>query len=313
MPTTPPPNSTPTPLDSLPPALPPGTRLGNYEILERLGAGGMGEVFRAKDTRLDRIVAIKTISLDRHSHPETLTRFEREARSACALNHPNIVTIYELGLVDGTHYIAMEMVEGETLRTLLAAGPMPFRKAIAIAAQVADGLAKAHKMGIVHRDLKPENLMVSPDGTAKVLDFGLAKPCNIKESIDPLAPTALTQEGSVMGTIGYMSPEQAMGGEVDFRSDQFSLGSVLYEMVTGAPAFQRKTYAETTAAILRDQPGRLGAQNGAGAGAFCLDRRALSGQRRGSEICVEPRLGTRSGGCARPSRRRARTFFRPAT
>jgi predicted ATPase len=258
MPTPPPPTSaTPTPPDALPPTLPPGTRLGNYEILDRLGVGGMGEVFRAKDTRLDRIVAIKTISLDRHSHPEALTRFEREARSACALNHPNIVTIYELGLVDETHYIAMEMVEGETVRTLLAAGPMPFRKAIAIAAQIADGLAKAHKMGIVHRDLKPENLMVSPDGTAKVLDFGLAKPSDLKGTQDPPAPTALTLEGSVMGTVGYMSPEQAMGGEVDFRSDQFSLGSVLYEMVTGTPAFQRKTYAETMAAILRDQPERL--------------------------------------------------------
>ncbi len=155
--------------------LSPGTRFGSYEILQRLGAGGMGEVYRAKDTRLDREVAIKTLSLDRGSQPEALSRFEQEARSACALNHPNIVTIYELGHVNGTRYIAMELVDGETVRELLASGPIPFRKSVAIAAQIADALAKAHEIGIIHRDLKPENLMVSGDGTAKVLDFGLAK------------------------------------------------------------------------------------------------------------------------------------------
>ena len=247
-----------------PSTLSPGTRLGNYEILQRLGGGGMGEVFRAKDTRLDRIVAIKTISLDYHSQPEALTRFEREARSACALNHPNIVTIYELGHVDGTHFIAMELVEGETLRQLLAAGPIPFRKAVIIGAQIADALAKAHEIGIVHRDLKPENLMVSADGTAKVLDFGLAKPPVVKGARDSSsssnATTTITEEGTVMGTIGYMSPEQTRGSEVDFRSDQFSLGSVLYEMVSGTPAFQKPSHAETTAAILRDDPTRLGAR-----------------------------------------------------
>ena len=245
-----------------PSQLSPGSRLGNYEILERLGGGGMGEVFRAKDTRLDRIVAIKTISLDYHSQPEALTRFEREARSACALNHPNIVTIYELGHVDGTHFIAMELVEGETVRQLLAAGPIPFRKAVIIGAQIADALAKAHEIGIVHRDLKPENLMVSADGTAKVLDFGLAKPPDIKGARDSSsnATTTITEEGTVMGTIGYMSPEQTRGSEVDFRSDQFSLGSVLYEMVSGTPAFQKPSHAETTAAILRDDPTRLGAK-----------------------------------------------------
>src|SRR5208283_3268942 len=160
---------------SVPSTLLPGTRFGNYEILQRLGAGGMGEVYRAKDSRLDREVAIKTVSLNHCSLPEALSRFEREARSACSLNHPNIVTIYELGHVNGTHYIAMELVDGETLRELLESGPMPFRKAVAIAAQIADALAKAHEIGIVHRDLKPENLMVSGDGTSKVLDFGLAK------------------------------------------------------------------------------------------------------------------------------------------
>ena len=220
----------------------------------------MGEVFRAKDTRLDRDVAIKTISPDHYSQPEALARFEREARSACALSHPNIVTIYELGHANGTHYIAMELVEGETVRTLLANGPIPFRQAVVIAAQVADALAKAHEIGVVHRDLKPENLMVTGDGTAKVLDFGLAKLPEAKSARDSDASTTITREGTVMGTVGYMSPEQMVGGELDFRSDQFSLGAILYEMVTGVPAFQKKTHAETTAAILRDDPERLAAK-----------------------------------------------------
>jgi predicted ATPase len=230
-------------------------RFGSYEILQRLGAGGMGEVYRAKDTRLDREVAIKTVSVSRHSGPETLSRFEREARSASALNHPNIVTIYELGQVEGKHYIAMELVAGKTLRELLDSGPVPFRKAITFAAQIADALAKAHEVGIVHRDLKPENLMVSGEGVAKVLDFGLAK---LLTTSGPrgsdIATNTMTQFGMVMGTVGYMSPEQATGSEVDFRSDQFSFGSVLYEMVTGAPVFRKNTDAETLAAILRDEP-----------------------------------------------------------
>ncbi len=245
---------------SQPSALLPGTRFGNYEILQRLGAGGMGVVYRAKDTRLEREVAIKTLSLEHGSHPDALSRFEQEARAACALNHPSIVTVYELGYVDGTRYIAMELVTGETLRELLASGPIPFRRAVAIAAQIADALDKAHAIGIVHRDLKPENLMVSGDATAKILDFGLAKLQRVQPVRDSDDSTAITERGTVMGTVGYMSPEQATGGEVDFRSDQFSLGSVLYEMVTGFPAFRKKTYAETTAAILRDEPERLGSR-----------------------------------------------------
>ena len=240
--------------------LSPGTRFGSYEILQRLGAGGMGEVYRARDTRLEREVAIKTLSLERCSQPEALSRFEQEARSACALNHPNIVTIYELGQVNGTRFIAMELVTGQTLRELLTCGPIPFRKAVAIAAQIADALAKAHAVGIVHRDLKPENLMVSGDATAKILDFGLAKLLGVNDTPDSDAETVLTELGTVMGTVGYMSPEQATGGEVDFRSDQFSFGSVLYEMVTGFAAFRKKTHAETMAAILRDDPESLGSR-----------------------------------------------------
>ncbi len=243
--------------DSVPSALSPGTRFGAYEILEQLGAGGMGEVYRARDTRLGREVAIKTVSLHHNSQPEALTRFELEARSASALNHPNIVTIYELGCVDNTHFIAMELVCGETVRQLLASGPIPFRKAIAIAAQVADALARAHEIGIVHRDLKPDNLMVSVDGAAKVLDFGLAKLLALEPSPDADASTSISKDEAVMGTLGYMSPEQANGSKLDFRSDQFSFGSVLYEMVTGVPAFQKETAAETAAAILRDEPERI--------------------------------------------------------
>jgi predicted ATPase len=237
-----------------------GTRFGNYQILQLLGAGGMGEVYRARDTLLDREVAIKTLSLDRCSQPEALSRFEQEARSACALNHPNIVTIYELGQVNGTRYISMELVIGETVRDLLASGPIPFRKAVAIAAQIADALAKAHAIGIVHRDLKPENLMVSGDAIAKILDFGLAKLRGVSPPQASDASTNITEHGTVLGTIGYMSPEQATGSDVDFHSDQFSFGSVLYEMVTGFPAFRKKTHAETTAAILRDGPESLGSR-----------------------------------------------------
>ena len=260
--------------------LSPGTRFGSYEILERLGAGGMGEVYRARDIRLEREVAIKTLSLERCSQPEALARFEQEARSASALSHPNIVTIFELGHVNETRYIAMELVAGQTLRELLEAGPIPFRDAVAISAQVADALAKAHEVGIVHRDLKPENLMVSGESLAKILDFGLAKllAVNGTKGSDASKSTNITEQGTVMGTVGYMSPEQTIGSDVDFRTDQFSFGAVLYEMVTGAAAFRKKTHAETMAAILRDEPERFGARMQVPP-PFCLDRRKVSGER----------------------------------
>jgi predicted ATPase len=237
--------------------LSPGTRFGNYEVLSRLGAGGMGEVYRARDTRLDRDVAIKILSMEQCCRPDALARFEREARAACTLNHPNIVTIYEIGEVNDTRFIAMELVDGETLREHLRSGPIPFRNAVAIAAQIANALAKAHEIGLVHRDLKPENLMITDDAVVKILDFGLAK-LRVQSPVqDPNATiSAITGNGVVMGTIGYMSPEQATGSELDFRSDQFSFGSVLYEMVTGFPAFRRNTHAESMAAVLRDEPDR---------------------------------------------------------
>src|SRR5207247_1844634 len=232
-----------------------GTRFGRYEILSPLGAGGMGEVYRARDTRLGRDLAIKILSSKLSPGKQDFERFEREACSASALNHPNIVTIFELGQVDTTYYIAMELVEGELLRDMLTGGPIPLQKAIPIATQTADGLAKAHEAGVVHRDLKPENLMISRDGFVKILDFGLAKLAAFDElSNAETLNVSLTQVGTILGTIEYMSPEQANGLPVDFRSDQFSFGSVLYEMVTGKPAFRRHSKAETLAAILRDNP-----------------------------------------------------------
>jgi predicted ATPase len=240
-----------------------GTKLGPYEIVAPLGAGGMGEVYRAKDTRLGRDVAIKLLPAAFSANSDRLHRFEQEARSASALNHPNIVTIYELGQDGSTHYIAMELVEGNTLRELLASGLLPMRKAIEIAAQVAAGLTKAHEAGITHRDLKPENLMVSHDGLVKILDFGLAKLASPSEERSDMCITStlLTPSGLLLGTVGYMSPEQVGGRPPDFRSDQFSFGLVLYEIVTGKRAFQRSTAAETLVAILREQAEPIGVQN----------------------------------------------------
>jgi predicted ATPase/serine/threonine protein kinase len=235
-----------------------GSTVSHYRVIEKLGGGGMGVVYKAEDTDLGRFVALKFLPEDVAHDPQALSRFQREAKAASALNHPNIVTIYELGHVNGTHYIAMEMICGETLRDLIASGPLPFRKGIAIATQIADALARAHETGLVHRDLKPENLMVAHDGTVKILDFGLAKLRDLPpDSESSTRVGSLTDPGTVMGTVGYMSPEQANGGTVDFRSDQFSFGAVLYEMVNGYPAFQGRGKAEIMAAILRDRPERL--------------------------------------------------------
>src|SRR5271168_1022361 len=243
--------------------LAPGSKLGCFEIIAPLGAGGMGEVYRAKDPRLDRTVAIKLLPAAFSENRDRLQRFEQEARSASALNHPNIVTIYELGQDGSSHYIVMELVEGRTLRELLNSGLLPMRKTIEIAAQIADGLTKAHEAGIMHRDLKPENVMVSEDGFVKILDFGLAKvtsPSGERPEIGSTT-TALTDSGIVVGTVGYMSPEQVGGKPLDFRSDQFSFGLILYEMVTGKRAFRGNTAAETLVAILREKAEPIGAQN----------------------------------------------------
>ncbi|HTO87138.1 MAG TPA: protein kinase [Thermoanaerobaculia bacterium] len=241
-----------------------GSRLGPYEILAPLGVGGMGEVYRAQDTRLGREVAVKVLPAELSSDASRLKRFEKEARSVSALNHPNIVTIYDIGTVDSIPYIAMERVEGSTLREMLFGGPLPIRKLLQIAPQIAEGIAKAHEAGIVHRDLKPENVMVSRQGIVKILDFGLAKLIAGGLGIDgdgALPTTTGTRPGVVMGTVGYMSPEQASAGAVDYRSDQFSMGSILYEMATGKRAFQKKTGVETLAAVLNEEPEPIGQVN----------------------------------------------------
>jgi dipeptidyl aminopeptidase/acylaminoacyl peptidase/predicted Ser/Thr protein kinase len=235
-----------------------GTKLGSYEITSPLGAGGMGEVYRAKDARLGREVAIKVLPEALAGDPDRRQRFELEARAASALNHPNILTVYDVGEAGGAVYLAMELIEGRTLRELVASGePLATKKLLDVAVQTAEGLAKAHSAGIVHRDLKPENLMVSKDGFVKILDFGLAKLIEAPTQDESVAPTAVaspTEPGTVMGTAGYMSPEQASGQPVDFHSDQFTLGAILYEMATGKRAFQRKTGAETLTAIIREEP-----------------------------------------------------------
>jgi len=245
-----------------PPKLPLNHVIGHYKLVEEAGRGGMGVVYKAEDTRLHRFVALKILPEQIGEDSLALSRFRREAEAASALNHPNIVTIYEIGQDGSTHYIAMELVEGKTLRELLVSSLLPIRKAIEIAAQIAEGLAKAHEAGIAHRDLKPENLMVSHDGFVKILDFGLAKLASTSGELSDMntLSASQTQPGLVLGTLGYMSPEQASGRRQDFRSDQFSFGLVLYEMVTGKRAFQRSTAAETLVAILREQAEPIGVQ-----------------------------------------------------
>jgi serine/threonine protein kinase len=227
-------------------------------VIDRLGAGGMGEVYRARDTRLGRTVALKVLRTG--ADAELLHRLDREARAASALNHPNIVHIYDVGEAAGhagAHYVVMECVEGETLRRRLKRGALPIPEVLDLAAQASDGLAKAHRAGIIHRDLKPENLMVTPDGLLKILDFGLAKvvvaPLSDLDARETLTRHG-TQAGMLLGTLEYMSPEQASGRPLDHRTDQFSLGLILYEMASGRPAFRRDTPAQVLAAVIERDP-----------------------------------------------------------
>src|SRR5215813_14145781 len=221
--------------------LAPGTKLGPYEIQASIGAGGMGEVYRAQDARLHRTVAIKVLPASYSADRDRLQRFAQEARSAAALNHPNILSIFDIGDEQGAPYIVSELLEGQTLRERLRNGPLPSRKAIDYSLQVARGLAAAHEKGIVHRDLKPENLFITNDERVKILDFGLAKLTRPESPAgDHDAPTAQvgTEPGVVIGTAGYMSPEQVRGQETDHRSDIFAFGVILYEMLTGRRAFR---------------------------------------------------------------------------
>ncbi len=235
-----------------------GDRLGPYEVRELLGSGGMGEVYRARDARLGRDIAIKVLPARSAQDPARLRLFEQEARAASALNHPNIVTVHDVGSFAGRPYLTMEWVRGRTLREMLAAGPLPLGEGLRVAAQLGDGLAKAHLAGIVHRDLKPENVMVTEDGLVKVLDFGLAKlagePVTRSQEGVVAAAEADTVTRGVVGTIGYFSPEQTRGGPVDFRSDQFAVGAILYEMFTGRRAFPGDSPPEVLSAILGQEP-----------------------------------------------------------
>lgn len=235
-------------------SLQPGAVLGPFQIIDRLGVGGMGEVYRALDTRLGRKVALKVLPRELLSNQEGLARFALEARSASALNHPNIVTIFEVGRAESSPFLAMELIEGWTLRQLLDENPLPVKKALEIATQIASGLAKAHQAGIVHRDLKPENIMVSQDGFVKILDFGLAKLQRPLHGARAQPDALLTQVGLIIGTPCYMSPEQAADRPLDFRSDQFSAGLVIYEMLTRRCLFHRATPVQTLSAIIQEEP-----------------------------------------------------------
>src|SRR6266704_1278449 len=250
-------------------ALTPGTKLGPYEILAMLGAGGMGEVYRARDTRLDRTVAVKVLASHLSSSPELKQRMEREAKAISSLNHPHICHLYDIGSQDGTDYLVMEFLEGETLAERLRKSAMPLNEILKIGIAVAEALAVAHRQGIVHRDLKPGNIMLTQGG-AKLMDFGLAKPLGVQNSAagsgaapsftamptlsgpSPLSP--LTTAGSIIGTIQYMSPEQIEGKEADARSDIFAFGAVLYEMVTGKRPFVGKSQISLASSILEKDP-----------------------------------------------------------
>jgi pentatricopeptide repeat protein len=234
-----------------------GSRLGPYEILARLGAGGMGEVWRARDTRLGRDVAIKVLPAEFAADPERLRRFEREAKATAALSHPNILDVHDVGTADGVPYLVEELLEGESLKERIERGPLPVGEALAIATAVARGLEAAHGKAIVHRDLKPANVFLTGHGTVKILDFGLAKVIEPAASqVETLthAPTGATQAGQVLGTVAYMAPEQARGVAVDQRADIFAFGIVLYEMLAGERPFRGATATDTVAAILKEQP-----------------------------------------------------------
>src|SRR6266851_3600374 len=291
-----------------------GTLLGPYEILSPLGKGGMGEVYRARDRKLDRDVAVKVLPPSVAADPDTLARFEREAKAVAALSHPNVLAIHDFGTHDGISYAVMELLEGETLRGKLNAGPISQKQAVDYALQVAKGLSAAHEKGVVHRDLKPENLFVTKDGHLKLLDFGLAKKVEaVAPGKETSAPTGSghTEPGTVMGTVGYMSPEQVRGLPVDHRSDIFSFGAILYEMLTGKRAFKAEEDAETMHAILKSKPPPIPVTHPgfspplAHIVRHCLEKKPEDRFRSAHDIAFDLEILTGDAPGARPSRLRA--------
>jgi serine/threonine protein kinase len=244
-------------------ALTAGARLGPYQVDGLIGRGGMGEVYEARDTRLERRVALKLLSPHTPVTPEHFARFEQEARAGALLNHPNIVTLYDVGWHDGMPFVVSELLEGGTLRARMEAGPLPAGATVRYAQQIAEGLAAAHQQGIVHRDLKPENVFVTVDDRVKILDFGLAKCRQQALEFFHRDDTVSTQPGLLLGTVRYMSPEQVRGLPADPRSDLFSLGVMLYEIVSGAPPFHGDSAVETMNAILKEEPPEIGFRQGA--------------------------------------------------
>src|SRR6266487_5752485 len=296
-------------------------QLGPYKIIELIGSGGMGEVYRARDTRLLRDVALKVLPASFTNDPDRLRRFEQEARAVAALNHPNIVSVHDVGNANGVHYIVSELLEGETLRQRITASGMPARKAIDLATQMANGLAAAHEQDIVHRDLKPENVFITRSGRLKILDFGLAKLRRLPgtaETLDGVTVTE-TEAGQVMGTVGYMSPEQVNGDTADHRSDIFSFGSILYEMLNGERAFKRNTSAETMTAILNEDPPEFSIKSGAIAPALerivrhCMEKQPGQRFQSAHDIAFDlESLSSISGTSGAPAATKQKKWFRPA-
>ncbi|HVE66544.1 MAG TPA: protein kinase [Thermoanaerobaculia bacterium] len=298
-------------------SLAPGTRLGAYEIVSRIGAGGMGEVYRARDSRLDRDVAVKVLSDAVVGDPDALARFEREAKSVAALSHPNILAIHDVGSAGGVSFAVMELLEGESLADTVAHAKLPWRKAASIGIEIAEGLFAAHSKGIVHRDLKPANVFVTSDGRVKILDFGIARVGSPPSAGGTsVATVAETSPGTVLGTVGYMSPEQVRGSPADARSDVFSLGCVLYEMVTGRRAFARDTAAETLTAILREDPEPVSATEGAvpleldRIVAHCLEKNPAERFQSARDVAFNLRAALSSSGATESSGRAPRRVRR---
>ncbi len=274
-----------------------GTQLGPYTIQSPLGAGGMGEVYRARDTRLGRDVALKILPESFDHDANRLRRFEQETQAVAALNHPNILAIYDVGEHNSTPFLVSELLEGESLRAVLNRGPLPQRKVVEYAVQVSNGLAAAHDKGIVHRDLKPENLFVCRDGRVKILDFGLAKVA-ATAAVEPDGATmtsSQTAAGVVMGTASYMAPEQVRGEPVDPRTDMFAFGAVLFEMLSGKRAFQRDTAAETMTAILRDDLPEITNLQSSHSSCTRSHRPPLLGEKSRPPVPVGERFGLRPG------------------